>query len=80
MEACPGPVHPALLLSGLIDSQLIRRISFTGSPGCGDRYVAKQPLGSRVEHAGICGPDLEHRHTHTHTHALSWTITLYPAS
>lgn len=68
---CPGLVHPALLLSGLIYSQLIRRVLFTGSPGCGDRFVAKQPLGSRVEHTRICCPDLE-----TQTHTLAHTRPL----
>lgn len=68
---CPGLVHPALLLSGLIYSQLIRRVLFTGSPACGDRFVAKQPLGSRVEHTRICCPDLE-----TETHTLAHTRPL----
>lgn len=68
---CLGLVHPALLLSGLIYSQLIRRVLFTGSPGCGDCFVAKQPLASRVEHTRICCPDLE-----TETHTLAHTRPL----
>lgn len=69
--ARPALGRPTLPSSHWLDLLWVNHTLFsTGSSGCLDHYVAKQPPGSWVEHTGICLPDLEQTHTHPHTHTL----------